>query len=107
MPKADVRVTVEKKYPEFVEDIEKFNVDELESRLVYLAKEKEKVLEAKKLAEENMADGALGNLKYQVSLIEGPINDAKKAIDLKTSYIIKMIEERGGNVDVDVESEEE
>jgi len=104
MAKQDNKTKVEKNYPDFVEAVQGLSVKELEARLVVYAKEQEKVNKAKT---QDLEEGDLGRAKAQVSIMEGPYNDATKAIKAKSSYIIDLIGEKGGNVDVETEADEE
>lgn len=87
----NIRLTVQKQFPEFPEVVDGLSVDELEKRLATYTKEAEAVEQAKK------RDGALNTAKDQVSEYSAPYKDAKKAINLKVKYIIQLIGEKGGD----------
>lgn len=90
-PKKDIRVIVQKKFPEFTEVVDALSVDDLEKRLSQYAKEQEAVEDAKE------ADEALAQAKLQVSEYSQPYSDAKKAIRFKTKYLIALIGDKGGS----------
>jgi hypothetical protein len=83
---------VQSEFPEFVETVMGLNVQELEKRLSDYAKNRHEVQESKK------NDEALKEIASQKSEMEAPYRDALNAIELKSKYIIKLIEEKGGNV---------
>lgn len=83
---------VEKLYPDFVVTVQSMKIDELEQRINFLAKEKEKVAKAQE------EDLGLQQAKETVKEMSAPYNDTKKAIDLQMSYVIHLLEEKGGNV---------
>jgi hypothetical protein len=97
MSEIDVKMKtkVQKQYPDFVDMVDSMTVDQLEDRLNIYAKEQEKVKKAKE------ADMDLKNAKELASELGAPYADAKKAIDLKTSYIISLIGEKGGDAEND------
>lgn len=89
--KKDIRVIVQKQFPEFPEVVDGLSVDELEKRLSQYAKEQESIQDAKE------ADEALEQAKEQVSEYSAPYNDAKKAVRLKMRYLIALIGDKGGS----------
>lgn len=91
MAKKDVKLEVQKRYPDFVESIDGLSVGDLEQRLLTYAKERENVREAKEIDEQ------LQQVIEAKAELEGPYKDAQKAIDLKSRYIISLIKEKGGN----------
>lgn len=90
MAKINVKNKVEKNYPEFVNEVASMPLPSLEKRLSTYAKENEKVQTA---LEENEK---INDTKELLSELKGPFTDAKKAIRLKTKYIIELIKEKGG-----------
>lgn len=96
MGKLDVRTKVQKAYPEFPEAVDGMSVDSLKQELLRYAKETENVVQH--LENLNEPGEVLYLAKAAVSEITGPINDAKKAIKLKMSYLVSLIEEKGGSV---------
>jgi hypothetical protein len=90
-----MKTKVQKQFPDFAEMVDAMNVDALEDRLNIYAKELEKVKKAQE------ADVDLEKAKELVSDLSAPYRDAKKAIELKTSYIISLIGEKGGDAEND------
>lgn len=93
MAKKDVKLEVQKKYPDFAEAVDGLAVNDLENRLLNYAKERENVRAAKE------ADEKLEEVCSLKSELEGPYKDSQKAIDLKSRYIIALIKEKGGNAE--------
>ncbi len=87
--KKDIRIIVKEEFPEFVEEIAAAQSPDLNNRLSELAKNMEAVDEAKD------ADQALKDAKQQSFDFGAPYRDAKKAIKLKSRYIIAMLKDRG------------
>lgn len=75
--------------PEFVSEVASATTDELNNRIAQLAKDQEEVDQAK------AADSGLEDLRAQVSLAAAPYNDSKKALKLKTKYLIQLMKDRG------------
>lgn len=90
--KKTVQEQVHENYPDFANTIEALSVMELEMRLSAYAKENVKVDEAKE------ADEELARVSALKSEFEAPYKDAKKALKLKSKYIISLIREKGGEV---------
>lgn len=74
--------------PEFVEACQGLSVPELDNRLAALAKDAASVDQARE------ADEALAKAKEEASGLGAPYRDAKKAIKLKTKYVLELIGER-------------
>lgn len=91
-PQKSVKEKVQKEMPEFASEIDSSSVAQLEARLSGLAKAFEETDEAQK------ADEELSSTQTLVSELKGPYTDAKKAIRLKTKYVISAIRDKGGNV---------
>lgn len=87
----NIRLTIQKQFPEFPEVVDGLSVDELEKRLSEYTKRNEATDAAKK------RDGALNTAKDQVAEYSAPYKDAKKANNLKIKYIIQLIGEKGGD----------
>lgn len=66
------------------------SVQALKERIAQMQKDLDESEEHKK---ENQA---LADLKSEVATIEGPYNDVKKAVKVKTKYCIELIKEKGG-----------
>lgn len=84
------KAKVEKELPEFVNEVAGLSVDDLNGRLSQLAKDFEAVEEAKE------ADEALQEARNTAKELGAPYRDGKKAIRLKSGYIVALIKEKGG-----------
>lgn len=89
-PSKTINEKVEAEYPEFVQDVLGLDVDSLEKRLSTYAKHRDETEEAKK------NDDELNTGKATVKEMSAPYNDALKAINLKSKYIVALIKEKGG-----------
>ena len=89
--KKNVQEVMSKENPEFVEACQGLSVDELDARLAQLAKDSQAVSESKD------SDEALEQAQAEATALGAPYRDAKKAISLKSRYLIALIKERGGN----------
>lgn len=89
--KKSLTETVQKDHPEFTAIVDSLGVQELESKLSEYAKYAEQNEDAKE------ADEELRNTKALAGELGAPYRDAKKAIRLKSRYIIAAIKEKGGN----------
>ena len=87
-----LKTKVEKKYPDFVEEVERLSVAELEHRLIGYAKNNAETEKARENDEE------LQKAKDTVKYLNEPYKDAIAAIKDKTKYILTLIEEKGGEV---------
>lgn len=90
------KTKVQKKFPDFVEMVDSMSVADLEGRINIYAKELEKVRNAQD------EDKELNNAKELAKELSAPYRDAKKAIELKISYIITLIGEKGGDAENDL-----
>lgn len=90
--KKDIKHEVQKKYPDFSEAVDGLSVGDLETRLSTYAKELVKIKEAKE------ADEKLNDVLALKAELEGPYKDAKKAVELKSEYMVTLIREKGGQV---------
>lgn len=84
------KTKIEKELPDFVNEVAGLPVDSLNGRLSQLAKDYEAVEQAK----EN--DGDLSDAREEAKLLGAPYREAKKAIRMKSSYIVALIKEKGG-----------
>ncbi len=84
------KLKIEKQLPEFVNEVAGLSVEDLNARLSQLAKDFEAVEEAKQ------ADEELESLRAAASEAAAPYRDGKKAIRLKSGYIVALIKEKGG-----------
>lgn len=81
---------IEKEMPEFVSEVGGLSIENLNARLVELAKAYESTMKSQEEDEE------LETAKMAARELAAPYRDAKKAIRMKTSYIVELIEEKGG-----------
>lgn len=89
-PGKTVQEKVQAEYPEFVESVLGLSVEQLEKRLSDYAKNRDEVEESKK------ADEELETAKAVCAEMAAPYNDALKAINLKSKYIVALVKEKGG-----------
>lgn len=82
---------VRKKMPEFSDEADRLMTEEMEDRIVRYTAE---LADVEKSLENNMA---YQTLKEQLEYFEGPVRDAKKAINDKIKYLVIAIEEKGGS----------
>lgn len=75
---------------EFKEEVDRLSIDALEARITKMQKDLDESEEHKK---ENVA---LQEVKAEKAQLEGPYNDVKKAVQVKTKYLIELIKEKGG-----------
>lgn len=90
MGKLDINLKVQKKFPEFVKEVDGLSVEELSARMSRYAQGLADNAEAK----EN--DAELAEVAERHSFLKAPYEDAKKAIQLKSRYIRNLIKEKGG-----------
>lgn len=88
----ELKLKVQKKYPDFVEVADTLSVQDLESRLLSYSKERVKIKEAKE------ADSQLKEVTEVKATLESPYRDATTAIDLKSRYLVALMKEKGANV---------
>lgn len=87
--KKSVQEKVQTEFPEFSTEVAALTEDQLNGRLATLAKN----LEESETAKEN--DGALEDAQALSSELSAPYKDVKKAIRLKTKYIISLLNDKG------------
>lgn len=76
--------------PEFVDETSSLDVAGLNGRLAQLAKDMEDLRDAQE------ADEALETAKQQSTELGAPYRDGKKAIGLKSRYLVSLLKEKGG-----------
>ena len=81
---------IKKANPEFAEEVAALSIEELDRRLAQLAKDLEATEDAKD------ADSELAQAQETVTQLAAPYRDAKKALRLKSRYVIGLIKEKGG-----------
>jgi len=89
-PKKDLKQKVQEEMPEFANEVAGLAVSDLNNRLAKLAKD----AEANEQAQED--DEELEQTRAQASEMAAPYKEAKKAIRLRSRYIIALIKEKGG-----------
>lgn len=90
MGKLDINMKVQKKFPEFVKEVDGLSVEELSVRISRMAQALADTAEAK----EN--DGELAEVAERLAFLKAPYEDVKKAVQLKSRYIRNLIKEKGG-----------
>jgi hypothetical protein len=90
MGKLDINLKVQKKFPEFANEVNGLSVDDLSARISRLAQADADNSEAR----EN--DNELAEASARHSELKAPYEDAKKAIKLKSRYLRNLIKEKGG-----------
>lgn len=83
--KHEAKLKLEKEQPEFVAEVSGLSVQDLDARLAQLAKDIQAVEDAKD------ADEDLAANREQVKILAAPYSEAKKALRLKTSYIVDLV----------------
>lgn len=87
--KKSVQEKVQTEFPEFATEVAVLSVDQLNNRLATLAKN----LEESETAKENDSD--LESAQATAAELSAPYKDAKKAIRLKTKYVISLLTDKG------------
>lgn len=87
--KQSVQNQVQKELPEFAAEVATLAKEELVNRVVLYCEDAEAVDRAKD------ADEALKQAREESNQLAAPYKDAKKAIKLKISYILALLESRG------------
>lgn len=81
---------VDLEYPGFSDEVMRLDIQQLEKRIANYAKELED-------SENHKAENQLlNNAKEQYEELRAPYKDVKKAISLKTKFLVHLIRERGG-----------
>lgn len=80
---------VQKEYADFAQEVESLTVAQLEDRIVGM----QKALEESEEHKEN--NEALKAARAEASELSGPYRDVKKAVRLKTKYILELLAEKG------------
>ena len=88
--KKTVQEKVQAEFPEFSAEVEPLGIDELNDKLASLAKGLQESEESKERDEE------LERTRLLASELSAPYRDVKKAVGLKTKYVISLLKEKGG-----------
>lgn len=83
-----MKTKVQKQYPDFTAEVDNLPVEALKSRIVQLQQALE---ESEAHKEENES---LKSARTEVTELSGPYRDVKKAVKLKTSYLIELLKEK-------------
>lgn len=85
-----LREQVDKKYQGFADEVESLSITQLEARISSYQKQLDESEEHKE------ANELLKHAQEKVSELNGPYNDIRNAVKLKTKFIIHLIKEKGG-----------
>jgi hypothetical protein len=85
------RDQIEKLYEGFAAEVETLTAEELKARIVRM---QETLGESEAHKE---ANDSLKEARQAVSELAGPYNDVKKAVKLKTKYILELLKEKGAS----------
>lgn len=88
--KKSVSKRIQENYPEFEAEVLGLSVDQLNNKLASLAKGLE---ESENHKDEN---DDLEKARALVTELAAPYSDVKKAVALKTKYVVGLIKEKGG-----------
>ena len=80
---------VQEQYKEFADEAERLSIDQLNAKLVSLAKYQNENEEAKERDED------LEKAQALAAELGAPYKDTKKAIALKSKYVIHLLKEKG------------
>lgn len=83
-----MKTKAQKEYPEFTDGVDSLSREELEANMLQLAKYREETEMAKK------KDEGLERAREMVKELQGPYNDALKALKIKMAYLALLIQER-------------
>jgi hypothetical protein len=75
---------------EFKEEVDSLSIAQLESRITTMQKGLEESEEHRE------ANEPLRRAKDEVAELNGPYNDVRKAVKIKTKYIIQLLRSKGG-----------
>ncbi len=89
--KKSVAEKITKELPDFVNEVVGLSVEDLNSRVLGLAKGIQGIEDSKEEDEE------LESAKALVSELSGPYTEGRRVAKLKTKYLISLIKEKGGS----------
>ena len=87
--KKPIEQVIKENYPEFLEEVQGLSVEQIDARLAQMQKDKVEIDKAKE------ADEKLEAAKATVKELSAPYRDAKKAINQKSEFLVKLAEEKG------------
>lgn len=83
---------IESEFPDFQSEVVGLPVQQLEKRIADMQKE---LQDAADFQEEKRGE-EIRNLAAELKEARGPFTDVKKAVGLKTKYLVTLIREKGG-----------
>lgn len=83
---------VDDKYPEYANEVAGLNVQQLDQRIAELQKTLE---DAAKFHEDKNSEAITG-LRAQLKDLNADFGDVKKAVALKTKFLVSLVREKGG-----------
>lgn len=88
-PNKSIEEKIQKAAPEFVTEVVGLSVEELDARVLKLAKEVEAIQDAKE------ADEEYQTAKELVTEMAAPYNESKRGAQMRIKYLIFLINEKG------------
>ncbi len=82
---------VAKEFPEFVDEVQGLTIEALRNRIVNM----QQALDESEAHKE--ANDTLKEARANLTELSGPYRDVKRAIQLKTRYIIELLREKGNS----------
>lgn len=89
-PKKSIQAQVKEDMPEFYDESLGLSVEQMDARLAQFAKDLEAIQDTK------ADDEALREASEKLSQLRAPYLESKKAVKLKSKYLIALIKEKGG-----------
>lgn len=89
--KKSIEQVIKESHPEFMEEVVGLSIEHLNARLAQLAKDTEATEDAKD------ADEALLEAQQVATSMAAPYREIKKAIRLKSKFLVKLVNEKGGS----------
>lgn len=83
---------VDEKYPGYAGEVVGLSVQQLDQRIADM----QKTLEDSETHRDEKFGEELASLKAKAAEINGSYNDVKKAVALKTKFLVSLIREKGG-----------
>ncbi len=88
--KVSIQEKLAKDNPEFCAEVAGLSVEQINGRLAQLAQDREALNQAKE------ADEALEDARALSQELAAPYRDGKNAINQKSSYLVALLNEKGG-----------
>lgn len=83
-----MKIETQKKYPDFTKEVDNLPVEALKARIVQLQQGLE---ESEQHKEENIA---IEQTRAELKELTAPYRDIRKAVKLKTSYLLDLLKEK-------------